>query len=254
MLFNILGQYMGEGPIAFVADRNPTIKKELLPEYKGTRSHPYEVMISKDIAEYILHDCGFTIYAEDGYEADDLIYSIVKKNIRRYDKIYVHTADSDLYYLVSGRVEILPAHSRAKHVTMENYSTACKAGTYTPYNAVLFEKFLAGDPSKNIPGLSTETREELVAFFGTKKMLPILGKPDIIKAHIKARYPELLNRFILFHPLTVPGEFDIPKEGNKETLREWAFAIGNKKIPGRQADMSVHVKELLARSLCTEAC
>lgn len=254
MLFNILGQYMGDGPIAFVADRNPTIKKELNSDYKGTRSHPYDVKINKEVAEYILRDCGFTVYAEDGYEADDVIYSIVQKNLSRYDKIYVHTADSDLYYLVSEKVEILPAHSRAKHVTMENYPVACKANTYTEYNTVLFEKFLRADPSKNLMGLGRDTQKALREYFYTPKMKPLLSRPVVCKAHIQRQFPKLVNRFILFHPLLVPGDFEIPQEGDKETIQKWAYAIGNKKVPGRKADMSSHVKKLLESSLYTEAC
>ena len=91
MLFNILGQYMGTGPIAFVADRNPTIKKDKYPDYKGSRTHPNNVSVGKDVAEYILKDCGFTIYAEDGYEADDVIFTIVRQNRMKYDHIYVHS-------------------------------------------------------------------------------------------------------------------------------------------------------------------
>ena len=122
MLFNILGQYMGTGPIAFVADRNPTIKKELYQDYKGSRTHPNDVSIGKEVAEYILKDCGFTIYAEEGYEADDVIYTIVRQNRMRYDHIFVHTADSDLYILVRDNVSILPTSSKAKTVTMDNYT------------------------------------------------------------------------------------------------------------------------------------
>ena len=114
MLFNILGQYMGTGPIAFVADRNPTIKKDKYPDYKGSRTHPNNVSVGKDVAEYILKDCGFTIYAEDGYEADDVIFTIVRQNRMKYDHIYVHTADSDLYILVRDNVSILPTSSQAK--------------------------------------------------------------------------------------------------------------------------------------------
>ena len=47
MLFNILGQYMGTGTIVFVADRDPTIKKNMYADYKGTRTHPHDVSVGK---------------------------------------------------------------------------------------------------------------------------------------------------------------------------------------------------------------
>ena len=52
-LFNILAQYMSDGDFAFVADRRPTIKQELFPNYKGSRSHPDHISVAKDVAEYI---------------------------------------------------------------------------------------------------------------------------------------------------------------------------------------------------------
>ena len=53
-------------------------------------------------------------------------------------------ADSDLYILVRDNVST-PTSSQAKTVTMDNYSYTCKKGKETPYNSVVFQKFLAGD-------------------------------------------------------------------------------------------------------------
>lgn len=249
MLFNILAQYMGTGPIMFVADRNPTIKKELYATYKGSRTHPNNVQVSKEVAEFILADCGFTIYAEDGYEADDLIYSIVITNKHKFDKVCVHTADSDLFLLVDKNVEILPAHSRAKHVTMENYPYQCLANKTMPYNAVVFEKFLKGDHSKDIPALDKQTQQRLVSMFCTPQMLPHLGKAAMMSVLMQKHFPELSDRLTLFYPLMVPRDFSPHEEGNPERIKQWAFEIGNRKIPGKRGDLTEPIQELLRRSL-----
>lgn len=252
MLFNILGQYMGTGPIAFVADRNPTIKKEMYPEYKGSRTHPNNVQVGKEVAEYILKDCGFTVYAEDGYEADDIIFSIVRQNRMRYDHVYVHTADSDLYILVRANVSILPTSSRAKVVTMDNYTYACKAGRDTPYNTVVFQKFLAGDLSKDIPSLPKEERQRLVALFCRPNLMHYLGNPGDLRMMMERVCPEYLDRLKLFYPMVVPGDFTIPMEGDKTRIQEWAWEIGNRKVPTRKGDLSKQISEMMQMALYIE--
>jgi len=252
MLFNILGQYMGTGPIAFVADRNPTIKKDMFKDYKGGRTHPADVSIGKEVAEYILKDCGFTIYAEDGYEADDIIYTIVRENRMKYDHIFVHTADSDLYILVRDNVTILPTSSQAKLVTMDNYYYTCRKGKETPYNTVVFQKFLAGDPSKNLPPLSREEKQQLSAVLCTPNFMPYLGNPGDLKRVMEKVFPQYVERMTLFYPLLVPGSYDIPSEGNAQRIREWAWEIGNRKVPAKRGDLSAQIKEMMDLALYIE--
>lgn len=252
MIFNILAQHMGTGPIAFVADRNPTIKKEKFPNYKGSRTHPHNVSVEKEVAEYILEDCGFHVYAEDGYEADDIIFTIVRQNRHKYDHIYVHTADSDLYILVSDNVSILPTSSKAKTVTIDNYYYTCKKGKETPYNSVVFQKFLAGDPGKDLPPLPKEDRQKLVSILCQPQTLPLLGNPGDLKLLMQRICPEHLDRLMLFYPLLVPGNFDIPMTGEKERVQEWAWEIGNRKIPGKRGDLSKQIAEMLDRALYIE--
>lgn len=252
MLFNILGQYMGTGTIAFAADRNPTIKKEIYPEYKGNRKHPTNVSIEKEVAEFILQDCGFTIYAQEGYEADDIIYSIVKANQARYDHIYVHTGDSDLYLLVNDKVSILPNSSKAKTVTMENYESVVSSKGAMPYNAVVFNKILRGDPGKNLRSVSTEDGYKLLHEFCTPQLLPLLGATSTVTNLMKKSHPELVDFVTLYYPLRIEGTWDIPQEGNPERIKMWAYEIGNRKVPGVQGDLSAQIKELMDRALYIE--
>lgn len=252
MLFNILAQYMSDEHIMFIADRTPSVKKEIYPEYKACRTHPDEVEISKEVAEYILADCGFTVYAMDGYEADDIIYTIVNQNKKKFDHIYVHTADSDLYVVVQDNVSILPTSSQAKTVTMDNYEYMCKKGVTTVYNSVVFEKFLAGDRSKSLPALPKDERLALVKEFGNKNISKVLGNTDLVLALMK-KFPQYEDRCKLFYPLLVPGEFDAERvEGDKERIRNWAYEIRTSKIPKKRGDLTVQIAELMRRGLYIE--
>lgn len=249
MLFNILGQYMGTGDIVFVADRQPTVKYELDPQYKQTRTHPHNVMIGKSVAECILKDCGFVVQYKDGYEADDIIYSIVHARRHAYEHVYVHTGDSDLYCLVSDTTSILPTSSKAKSVNMANYNYACRANGDTPYNTVVFQKFLRGDASKGILSLPKELQRQVCALFCTSQFLPFLGDTVFVLSLMRRYFPELHTRARLFYPIHVPEAWDIVQDINALRIKEWAYEIGNRKVPGRRGDMSKQVAEMLELSL-----
>lgn len=252
-LFNILAQYMSSGDFAFVADRRPTIKQELFPNYKGSRSHQAHISVAKDVAEYILKDCGFTIYYREGYEADDVIANIVDANRDKYDHIFVHTADSDLYLLVDEKVSIKPTSSQAKEVTFENYSYAVKRGQTTAYNTLVFNKFLHGDPGKDIPAMSPRDIERAVlALAPNPAHWPKLGKWKYMRVLVQRLLPDLYDRFVLFYPLPIDEPWDIPSEGNVERIKNWAFEIRNRKIPGRQADLSKQIEEMQSLALYLE--
>lgn len=154
LLWNVIYEHATDDMI-FCADRDPSIKREMLPSYKAQRSFNAEVQKQKDITEYILKDCNFTVLAKDGYEGDDFVNLAVEKYRDYYDHIYIYTGDSDLYYLVSDTVSIEPSSSKAKRVNMSNYTYTVRKGEYTPYNTVALRKILSGDTADNIPPLYT---------------------------------------------------------------------------------------------------
>lgn len=252
-LFNILAQYMSTGDFAFVADRRPTIKQEMYPNYKISRAHPQHISIGKEVAEYILRDCGFTIHARDGYEADDVIANIVYANHDKYDHIYVHTADSDLYMLVDEKVSIKPTSSQAKEVTLENYGSVVKRGQYTEYNTLVFNKFLKGDPGKDIPGLGSAAAQHVIERIAPDPShYEKLGKWRYMRSLVQRLLPDLYDRFVLFYPLPIDEPWEIQSEGNVERIKNWAYEIRNRKIPGRQGDLSKQIKEMQDMALYLE--
>lgn len=253
-LFNIIGQFMNDGDFAFVADRRPTIKQEMFPNYKGSRKHQPHISIGKDVAEYILADCGFTIYYRDGYEADDVIANIVAANHDKYDHIYIHTADMDLTLLVDPKVSIEPTSSQAKRITYDNYSYAVKSKQTVEYNTLVFNKFLHGDPGKDIPSMHPLDIERCVLrICPTPAHYAKLGNWKAMRVIMQKLCPEYYDRFVLFYPLPIEGEtWDMRSEGDPMRIREWAFEIRNRKVPGRQGDLSAQIREMMDRALYLE--
>ena len=190
-----------DGVCVFCADRNPTIKKDWLPSYKSRREHKEHILKQKELAEYILNDIGYDVLFEEGYEADDIIYSLVTRYKDEYDHIYVYTADSDLYFLVSDNVSIRATSSRAKDVNMENYERIVNSKQPTPYNVLTVQKIAYGDKSDEIPPLSgaaLEAVEELLCLPGLWKTY---GDRDKFLALAKATNEELYHQAEIVFPL-----------------------------------------------------
>lgn len=231
LLFNQLYYYMGECDMVFCADRNPTIKKGMYPQYKESRAHARDIEIQKEVMERVLALCGFTVLYEEGYEADDFIYSVVTKMKDQYDHVYIHTGDSDLYFLVSDNVSIAKTHSRTKEVTMENYSYMFKKGKFTPYNMITFMKVLNGDTSDDIPAMPVEKAQPLLDMFDSDFYRVRMGDKNFMRASVEFAAPWALPQFDLVYPLDTP----VPEElgyGDKQLVREFGYAMKNKLFDG----------------------
>ena len=216
----ILGAQRGD--VVFCCDRNPTIKKSMLPGYKSNRNHPDSIENDKKLAEFVLKHCGACVLASAGYEADDIITTLVHNFHDRYDAIHVYTGDSDLYFLVDDLVTIKPSSSRAKEVTMENFSTAFKRGVTIPYNYAIPYKILYGDASDCIPPLSECYRERFIELTTMGRYPSVLGRKDVLTHLMTDFCPWAKESLDLIYPLTVEGlpeEFSVP---DVQMMINWA--------------------------------
>lgn len=227
LIFNELYAHYGTCDYIFCCDRNPTIKKGMYPDYKSSREHKRSISTGKDVAEYILKSCGFTVMYGDGYEADDYIYSCAKRFQKEYDRIYVHVGDSDLYFLVNDNTSIAKTHSQTKEVDMNNYSVKCARDATVPYNTCTFRKVLFGDTSDNIPALPVEQQSYLQKLFYNEHDMPLLGNKEFVRAVIEQVAPWALHQVDLVYPLDTDTPDNIAK-GDKDLVRAWGYAMNNK--------------------------
>ena len=221
-----------EGDVIVCCDRNPTIKKDMIPGYKSSRSNKEAISVDAKLAEYVLQECGITTFARVGYEADDIIYTLVKRLHDRYDNIYIHTGDSDLYFLVDDVVSIKPSSSRAKEVTMSNYEqVALKGGI--KYNCITMYKILCGDTSDEIPGLPKKERDQLAEAIYKEEFLPHLGDKSFVEYWVGTLCPWALPRVHMVFPLDVE---DIPDEinpVNRQMILNFGDSMNNQFFRGK---------------------
>lgn len=234
-----------------VADRNPTIKKGMYPDYKAQREHKRNIEIQKELTEFILADCGFTVLAAEGYEADDIIYSLVTKFKGAYDQVNVFTGDSDLYFLVDKNVSIRKSSSRAKDVDINNFEEATK--NHLPYNTITLSKIINGDTSDNIAGLSKEVRAKIRALPKEPAFLATLGKKEVLMSLGYAYGQEYIDQLNLIYPLTVEVPNELIPQVDYRRMTAWgktihcsAFGTSYSTVP---EILRASVDEIIARGL-----
>lgn len=246
LIFNKIYEKLGTGDLVFCCDRNATIKKDMIDGYKSNRNHTHPITVEKAAAEYILSQCGFTVLARAGYEADDIIYTIIQMQRQAYDHIYVYTADSDLYFLVNDNVSILPSSSRAKEVTMDNYNTVlAKYGV--KYNTMTINKILFGDKSDCIPPLPKDVRNNLADVFNVPNMSEACGDKSFVRSWFEVLAPDYVYQVDNVFPLYID---DLPidfKQPDKHLVMNFGNAIHNSLFKGRGSadfDIEPYVMEL----------
>lgn len=161
-LFEEIKKYRAPGvDLVFCIDKTPTIKRMIYNEafpsgegYKGNRPKKSEsVILQRALVEEMLRAVGFNTIGVPTYEADDVIASLVKYYKDSYEKIYIHSKDSDLFYLVDNNVECVPVGQTGKHVTRLNWERTVISGYIVPYNMLTLNKMLKGDSGDNIPNV-----------------------------------------------------------------------------------------------------
>lgn len=202
------------GDVVVCTDREPTIKKDMYEAYKAGRKHDRSIQVDQGAAEYIFPKCNITVIGRAGYESDDIVYSLVRKFYNDYDKIYVYTGDSDLYFLVDKKVSIKPSSSRAKEVTLENYEKVAQKDGIT-YNCVTACKIVNGDSSDNIPPLPRDLQDKFCDLFFRPQFFSSLGSKDFVRCWCETKLPEAIPQVDLVFPLDVedlPDEFSVPSK------------------------------------------
>ena len=153
MLINVLRD---ERPthvaVAFDVSRH-TFRTDTFPEYKANRAtSPAEFAGQVDLVREVLIALGIPVISVPGFEADDVIATLVRRSEGRDMSVDIVTGDRDAFQLVSDRVTVLyPKKGVSDLARMTPEAVEEKYGLtpaqYPDYAA------LRGDPSDNLPGI-----------------------------------------------------------------------------------------------------
>lgn len=152
----------------FVAkdSKGKTFREEIYPEYKANRSDaPEELIPQFALIKELLEKIKIPFIAEEGFEADDVIGSAIKRWHADFDEIFIATGDKDLMQFVDEKVKILDTMKDKIYGPTDVFE---KMGV-RPEQIVDYLSII-GDSSDNIPGMrgiGPKGASELLLQYGT---------------------------------------------------------------------------------------
>jgi DNA polymerase-1 len=158
-----------------------TFRHEKFEKYKATR-----VKADQELYDQIplVHEmvAGFDIpiYEKKGYEADDVIGTVVKKVKDKVDEVYIVTGDMDTLQLVDEKIKVYTLRKGMNDVVIYDTKAVKDRFGFGPESVVEY-KALRGDTSDNIPGVpgvGEKTATDLIIKFGTLKKVYIEAEKE----------------------------------------------------------------------------
>ena len=176
-----------------------TVRHEKFEAYKATRMKADDELIAQLIrAPQVFEAFGVPVYSSEGYEADDVIGTIVRALRGRRDvEVIIATGDMDTLQLVGDNVRVFTLRKGLTDTVIYDEQAVHDRFGFGPEHIVDY-KALRGDPSDNIPGvrgIGEKTATELIKHFGTiRSLYDALAKdPKIVeKKGVKPRIVQLL--------------------------------------------------------------
>jgi len=160
-------------------------RREVFADYKANRSaRPDDFLPQEQRILQIVRDAGVPIFSMVGYEADDVIATMVKKLEGQGFDVVLVSKDKDLRQLLDEHVRMYDVHAD----TFWDVTRMQAELGYTPKQAVDIQT-LTGDAIDNvpgIPGIGEKTAAKLVNKYGTA---------DAVLEHLEELTPKMRENF-----------------------------------------------------------
>ena len=228
-----------------------TFRNQMYPEYKATRAETPQLVI--DSLEPLIGICkalGITTLMVPGFEADDVIGSMAKREAKQGREVYMVTPDKDYGQLVDENIyQVKPGNAGGENIVLDSKAVCEKYCISSPIQ-VIEMLTLCGDTADNVPGVKG------VGEVGAGKLISKYGTVENIYRHIdeltprqQAQFREAEPHIGLSHQLvTIKTDMDLPHEDMHVNLRftpevadlfaKYEFNSLKKLIPESDGDMS----------------
>jgi DNA polymerase-1 len=176
-----------------------THRHELFADYKAKRVKADDALVEQlKKAPLVFEAFGVPVYSKEGYEADDVLGTIVHELSMRSDiETIIASGDMDTLQLVSDKVKVFTMRKGLSDTVLFDGDRVRERYGFGPEHVVDY-KALRGDPSDNIPGvkgIGEKTATELIELFGSvEAMYKLLAKgpKEMEKKGVKPRVAQLL--------------------------------------------------------------
>ena len=237
MLISIIRDFKPNYIVAAFDMAAPTYRHEIFDQYKGKRSKSDDELVAQIVRSYDIYKAlNIPVYEKEGFEADDVIGTIVEQLKNKKDiEIIIASGDMDTVQLVEGkRVKVYTLKRGVTDTIIYDEDAVEERYGFGP-DLVPDFKGLSGDPSDNIPGVpgvGVKTATTLIKEFGTVeeiyKAIEKKTEEELKEKHgIKPRAVNLLkenkeeaefSKMLATIRLDVPIEYKIPEGDWAEEL------------------------------------
>jgi len=200
MLLRIIEDFKPDYIVAAYDLPKPTYRHEAFKDYKAGRAKTDEALIEQIKNSRKIFDAfNILIYDKEGFEADDVIGTIVEETKKDKNlEVIIASGDMDTLQLVSGeKVKVFTLKKGIKDTILYDEKAVEKRFGFGP-ELISDYKGLRGDPSDNISGIKgigEKTATVLISKFGSVENIYKEIKKDegkFLKAGLTERQTELV--------------------------------------------------------------
>lgn len=199
MLIKLIGDLKPDYIAACYDLPAPTHRHDVYEDYKAKRKKLDDALVVQlERSKEIFSVFGIPIYSNAGFEADDVLATIVEKISKDDVEIIIASGDMDTMQLVSGqKVRVFTLRKGISDTVLYDEAAVKDRFGFAP-DLIPDFKGLAGDTSDNIigvPGIGEKTATDLIKKFGTiEKIFSALEKnrEKFIAEGVKERVATLL--------------------------------------------------------------
>lgn len=235
MLIKIISELKPDYVLACYDLPKPTFRHEVYKDYKAGRAKAEEDLVSQIIeSRKIFEAFNVPIYEKEGFEADDILGTIVEKLKNRKDTdIIIASGDMDTLQLVFGKkVRVYTLKKGINDTIIYDENGVKERFGFSP-GLLPDYKGLKGDPSDNIigiRGIGDKTAVELIKNFGSiediyKKLKKDRGafektgfSPRIIKLLEDGEEEAVFSKVLATIRRDAPIDFKLPEKNFMDTM------------------------------------
>jgi DNA polymerase I len=232
----------------------------LYEDYKAHREPmPEDLQKSLPYIEKLVAAYNIPLLVMNGYEADDLVGTLVKKAEQKGFKCFMMTHDKDYGQLVSENIFWYRPGSYGNPDEVLGVAEVCKKFDVETPEQVIDLLGLMGDSADNIPGIKgvgEKTAQKFIKEYGSVEGL--LANTDKLKGKMKEKVEEgaemaRLSRILATIITDVPIEFDEEqlrvKEWNKPALKELFAELEFRTLSERLLGESLSQVQVVTKSV-----
>jgi len=227
ILFRIIQELEPDYLIATFDLAGPTFRDLEYQDYKAKRVKPPQELYDQiPLIKKLVKSLSIPIYEKKGFEADDLIGTIVQKVKDKKIKVIIVTGDLDMLQLVNKQTEIYTLRKGIKDTVVYDQKAVKERYGLSPRQIIDY-KGLKGDPSDNIigvPGVGEKTAIDLIKKFDNLEKLYQKSNINTLNPKLQARLLEYQDQAFFSRHLTTIKK-DVPIDFN---LRKWQLEKKNR--------------------------